>query len=85
MNFRQYIPNIFTRPLPSKVPNPHNPRGLKLLTRLLLDLGHLGDHKFKHNFLDIVNPLNSCDFDIETTSLQPKPFGRKNNPSVRNF
>ena len=33
-----------------------NPTGLKLLTRLLLGLSHLNDHKFNHG--DII--LNSC-------------------------
>ena len=57
----------FIRPLPNKVLNSHNPKGLKLLTRLRLGLSHLRYHKFKHNFLDIINPLCSCGSDIETT------------------
>ena len=57
----------FIRPLPSKVSNCHNPQGLKLLTRLQLGLSHLRYHKFKHNFLDTINPLCSCSSDIETT------------------
>ena len=54
------------RPLPNKVSNSHNPQGLKLLTRLRLGLSHLRCHKFKHNFLDTINPLCSCGSDIET-------------------
>ena len=57
----------FIRPLPNKVSNSHNPQGLKLLTRLRLGLSHLRYHKFKHNFLDTINPLCSCGSDIETT------------------
>ena len=56
----------FIRPLPNKVSNSHNPQCLKLLTRLQLDLSHLRYHKFKHNFLDTINPLCSCGSDIET-------------------
>ena len=57
----------FIRPLPNKVSNSHNPQGLKLLTRLRLGVTHLRCHKFKHNFLDTINPLCSCGSDIETT------------------
>ena len=57
----------FIRPLPNKVLNSNNPQGLKLLTRLRLGVTHLRCHKFKHNFLDTINPLCSCGSDIETT------------------
>ena len=57
----------FIRLLPNKVSNFHNSQGLKLLTRLRLGLSHLCYHKFKHNFLDTINPLCSCGSDIETT------------------
>ena len=57
----------FIRPLPNKVSNSHNPQGLKLLTRLQLGLSHLCYHKFKHTFLDTINPLCNCGSDIETT------------------
>ena len=57
----------FIRPLPNKVSNSHNPQRLKLLTRLQLGLSHLCYHKFKHNFLDTINPLCICGPDIETT------------------
>ena len=40
--------------LRNKVPSLHNPQGLKLLTRLRLDLSHLCDHEFKHYFLDTI-------------------------------
>ena len=64
--FKKRILN-FIRALPNKVLNSNNPRGLKLLTRLQLGLSHLRYHKFKHNFLDTINPLCSCGSDIETT------------------
>ena len=47
--------------------NLHNPNGIKHLTRLRLGLSHLREHKFKHNFQDSINPLCSCEGDIETT------------------
>ena len=30
-------------------------------------LSHLCEHKFKHNFQDCLNPVCSCDLDIEST------------------
>ena len=48
--------------------NIHNPIGLKFLTRLRPGLGHLNEHKFKHNFQDCVNPLRSCSLEIESLS-----------------
>ena len=53
--------------LPNNVLNSHNPRGLKLLTKLQLGLSHLRYHEFKHIFLDTINSLCSCGSDIETT------------------
>ena len=58
----------FIRPSPNKIFQCHNPKGIKLVTRLRLGLSHLRKHKFKHSFQDILNPLRSCDLDIETTS-----------------
>ena len=57
----------FIRPTPNKTLNCHNPIGIKLITRLRLGLSHLRDHKFKHNFLDCLNPICCCGQDIETT------------------
>ena len=45
----------------------HNSVGIRLLTRLRLDLSHLSEHKFRHNFADCVNPLCSCSIKLETT------------------
>ena len=33
-----------------------------------LDLSHLEDHKFRHDFQDCLNPICSCRQEIETTS-----------------
>ena len=46
----------------------HNPKGIKLLTRLRLDLSHLWEHKFKHGFLDSLNPVCSCGQGIEAST-----------------
>ena len=58
----------FIRPSGSSVINCHNPRGVKLLTRLRLGLSHLREHKFKHGFQDSLNPICSCGNDIETST-----------------
>ena len=44
-----------------------DPPGLKLLSRLRLNLSHLNEHKFRHNFRDQINPLCSCNLEIEST------------------
>ena len=41
--------------------------GLKLLTRLRLNLSHLNEHKFRHNFRDTLNPLCTCSLEPETS------------------
>ena len=58
----------FMRPFPNKIFQCHNPKGVKLVTRLRLGLSHLREHKFKHSFQDTLSPLFSYGFDIETTS-----------------
>ena len=57
----------FIRPSSNSVFKYHSPKGVKLITRLRLDLGHLCEHKFWHNFQDTLNPICSCGDDIETT------------------
>ena len=42
--------------------------GLKFLTRLWLDLSHLNEHRFRHNFQDYMNPLCSCSLELKDTS-----------------
>ena len=56
------------RPEARPIFNIIDPIGLKLLTRLRTNLSHLRDHKFQHNFLDTLNPLCSCNIEIESTS-----------------
>ena len=58
----------FIRPKPNNVYYCHNPKGIKLLTRLRLGLSHLREHKFKHNFQDCLNPLCLCGNEIETST-----------------
>ena len=50
----------FMRTSGSTIFNCHNPKGLKLLTRLRLSLSHLCEHK------DSLNSICSCGNDIET-------------------
>ena len=57
----------FIRPSGNSVFRCHNPKGIKLLTRLRLGLSHLREHKFKHSFLDSLNPFCSCGQNIETS------------------
>ena len=45
----------------------YDPLGVKLINRLRLGFSHLGEHKFRHNFADIVNPLCSCTLETENT------------------
>ena len=57
----------FIVPTLNRIFNCHKPIGTKLITRLRLGLSHLQDHKFKHKFLDCLNPITSCGNNIETT------------------
>ena len=57
----------FIRPKPNNVYYCHNPKGIKLLTRLRLGRSHLRKHKFKHSFQDCLNPLCHCGNEIETS------------------
>ena len=57
----------FIRSSPSSTYNCFNTKGIKHLTRPRLGLSHLRDHKFKHGFLDSLNPICSCGLNIETT------------------
>ena len=57
----------FVRPLENSVFACHNPIGIKYLTRIRLGFSHLRYHKFKHGFLDAIDPLCSCNTGIENT------------------
>ena len=41
------------------------PEGVKYLTRLRLCFSHLNEHKFRHGFLDTLNPLCNCSLEVE--------------------
>ena len=59
----------FNRPSANSILSCHNPRGIKLLSRLRLGLSHLREHKFKHSFQDSLNPFCSCGKgEVETSS-----------------
>ena len=65
-NFKKKLLN-FIRPYANSIFNIHNSLGIKLLTRLILGLSHLHEHKFRHCFHDTFNSLCECDNDIEST------------------
>ena len=69
-SFLTFKKNIlqFIRPTANSVYNCHNPKGIKLITRLRLGLSHLREHKFKHNFQESLNPLWNCGRGIESTT-----------------
>ena len=56
----------FIRPSVNIIFGFHNPIGVKLLTRLELELSHFCEHKFKQSFRDILNQLCSCGKEVET-------------------
>ena len=45
-----------------------NPLRIKLLSRLRLGLSHLNEHRFRHNFMNCLNPLCSCLLEVESTT-----------------
>ena len=55
----------FIRPEPNRTSSAQSFEGLKLLTRMRLGLIHLANHKFRQNFEDCLNPICSCDQEIE--------------------
>ena len=48
--------------------NCHNPKGIKLITRLRLGLSHLRKYNIKRNFQESLNPLCNCGHGIESTT-----------------
>ena len=58
----------FIRPTPRIVFNCYNHKGIRLMTRLRLEPGHLHEQKFNHNFQNFINPLSSCGMDIQSMS-----------------
>ena len=57
----------FYRPKASPLFGIIDPIGTKYLTRLRVNLSHLREHKFQHNFSDTINPLCSCSLEAEST------------------
>ena len=57
----------FVRQRENSVFEIHDNKGVKLLTCLRLDFSHLNEHKFRHNFNDIINPKCFCGKELETT------------------
>ena len=48
--------------------NCHDRLGVVYLTRLRVGFSHLNEHKFRHNFLDTLDPFCSCrSGDVENT------------------
>ena len=56
----------FIRPTPNSVFNCENYGGIKHSTRMCFGLSHLHGPKF--SFQNILNPICSCGFDVESTS-----------------
>ena len=69
-NFGIFKNNIlkFIRPKPNSFFNCCSLKGIRLITRLRLELSHLREHKSNYNFQDCLNPLCSCGLSIESTS-----------------
>ena len=58
----------FSRPSPNSFYGCQNIMGIKLVTRLSLGLNHLREHKFKHSFQDMLNPLCNCGKDVKSST-----------------
>ena len=59
----------FIRPSANSTLNCHNPRRIKLLSRLRLGLSHLREHNFKHRSQDSLNSFFNCEkSEVETSS-----------------
>ena len=57
----------FIRSAQRKTFNINDSVEVKLLTRLRLGFSHLREHKFRHGFRGILNPVCSCSIEAETT------------------
>ena len=77
----------FIRPSQTYVYNVSDYVGLKLLTLLRLNLSHLYEHKFRHNFQDTVNPLCSCSLESKsrTRFLLHCPFYNNQRIAISNL
>ena len=69
LKFRKLILNLHNdRPISDPIYNIFNPVGVKHLTRLRLELSHLSERRFNHNFQDCMNPLCSDSPEPESNS-----------------
>ena len=59
-------PLSFIRPEANNKFNKHNAKGIKLLPRLRVGFSHLKERKFRHNFVNAINPLCSCGNFVES-------------------
>ena len=57
---------IVNKKIENSIFSVYDPSGIKLLTRLRLQFSHLNEHKFRHGFTDIINPLCACGKELET-------------------
>ena len=65
--FRKLLLNLNNgSPSCRPIHNIFNPLGVKYITRLRIDLSHLNERRFNHNFHDCMNPLCSCGNDTES-------------------
>ena len=58
----------FIRPPPNSFYGCRNIIGIKLVSRLRLGLSYLREHKFKHSFQDMLNPLWNSGMDAESST-----------------
>ena len=60
---------LFIYPLENSIFNIFDPKGLKLLTCLLLSFSHRQEHRFQHDFQECLNPSCPCSQETENTSI----------------
>ena len=63
-SFQKQI-SLFIRCSKRSICNFNEPEGVKYLTRLGLRFSQLNEHKFRHGFLDTLNPLCNCSLEIK--------------------
>ena len=64
-SFKKKVLN-FIRPHSNNVFNASHPKGVIFLTRLRVGFSYLRELKFKHSFLDTLNPICTCGFYTQT-------------------
>ena len=64
LKFRNLLLKI-GRQIQNPTYNIHDPMEIKYLIRLRI--GHLTDHKFRHNFQNCLNPLGPCSLEVQST------------------